>query len=66
MKLTVILEKTETGYSAYCKEIDGMITVGETFEEVKENFKEVLYMKADYESNGIASAEIKYFLDLND
>lgn len=69
MKLTVILEKTSTGYSAYCKEIDGMTTVGKTSAEIKENFQELIQMRADYldeqgkekEANEISKAEIQFF-----
>lgn len=71
MNLTVILEKSTTGYSAYCKEIDGMITAGKTISEVKENFNEVIQMRSDYlrtrgkekESTSISSAKIDFIFE---
>jgi predicted RNase H-like HicB family nuclease len=40
VKLTCVIEPTETGYSAYCKEIDGIIAVGSTIAEVHADFEE--------------------------
>jgi len=42
---TAIIEKTNTGFSGYIKEIDGIVTAGDSINEMKDNFKEVL---ADY------------------
>jgi predicted RNase H-like HicB family nuclease len=36
-KINVIVEKTNTGYCAYSKEILGCVTVGETWREVRKN-----------------------------
>lgn len=46
--LTVIVEKTGTGFSCYAKEIDGLATVGESISELKCNFNEVLQYHVDY------------------
>ena len=46
--LTVIVEKTATGFSAYAKEIDGLATVGSSLSELKENFNEVLQYHVEY------------------
>lgn len=40
--LTGIIEKTETGYSSYLKEVDGVIATGETIQEVKNNLLEAV------------------------
>lgn len=72
MLIKLILEKSDTGYSAFSEDLPGAATVGETIEEVKENFKEVLEMRADYleekgkskESEELKNAEISYYLDL--
>lgn len=71
MKLTVILEKTSTGYSAYCKGIDGMTTVGKTSAEIKENFQELIQMRADYldeqgkekEANEMSKAKFEFVFE---
>lgn len=71
MKLTVILEKTSTGYSAYCKEIDGMTTVGKTSADIKENFQELIQMRADYldeqgkekEANEMSKAKFEFVFE---
>lgn len=73
MKIKVILERSKTGYSAYSNELQGAVTVGDTFEEVKNNFREVLSMEIDYLNDlgevekalALKNAEINYYLDLN-
>jgi predicted RNase H-like HicB family nuclease len=42
IKLVVIIEKTGTGYSAYVPDIPGIATAAETFDELRENVKELL------------------------
>ena len=70
INLTVVVEKTGTGFSAYSKEIDGLVTVGESISELKENFNEVLEIHIDYqnEMKGASLKEedfkISYLLDL--
>ncbi len=71
-RIRLVLEKTDTGYSAYSKELPGAVTAGETIEEISENFKEVIEMQADYlESKGkvdeaieLRNAVVIYYLDL--
>lgn len=41
-KYMIILEKTDTAYSAFSPDIDGCIAVGETLDECKKNMKEAL------------------------
>lgn len=38
--VSVVIEKDEYGYYAYCPELDGCQSQGETFEEVMCNIKE--------------------------
>lgn len=40
--IMVIVEKTNTGYSAYLDSIDGIIAVADTFSELRENMKEAI------------------------
>lgn len=42
MKFLVIVEKTDTGYSAYSPDIDGCVATGETKNEVEKNMKEAI------------------------
>jgi predicted RNase H-like HicB family nuclease len=38
----VIAEKTDTGYSAYLPDVDGIIAVGDTFNELRENLSKAV------------------------
>ena len=42
MKVTVIIEKDEFGYYAYCSELKGCHTQGDTLDEVLKNIKEAV------------------------
>ncbi len=41
-KVGVVIEKDEHGYFAYCPDLDGCHTQGDTFEEVVANVKEAI------------------------
>lgn len=41
-KLPIIIEKDSDGYFAFCPDIQGCYTQGETYEEVLENIKDVI------------------------
>lgn len=41
-KVSIVIEKDEHGYYAYCQELEGCQSQGETFEEVLENIKEAI------------------------
>jgi predicted RNase H-like HicB family nuclease len=41
-KASVVIEKDENGYYAYCPELDGCQTQGDSLEEVMGNMKEAL------------------------
>lgn len=67
--LTVIVEKTGTGFSAYTKEIDGLATIGDSLTELKRNFNEVLHYHVEYlqekgENVTVNDFTINYVLDL--
>jgi predicted RNase H-like HicB family nuclease len=42
MKYLVVIEKTNTGFSAYSPDLDGCISTGETIAEVKRNMQEAI------------------------
>lgn len=72
MEIKLILEKSNTGYSAYSDDLPGAITAGDTIDKVKENFKEVIELQADYlveignekEAEELKNATVLYYLDL--
>jgi len=41
-KVNVVIEKDEHGYYAYCPELEGCQTQGETFEETLKNIREAI------------------------
>jgi len=41
-KVNVVIEKDEHGYYAYCPELEGCQTQGETFEEALNNIREAV------------------------
>lgn len=51
-RLNIIIEKDEFGYYAYCPDLDGCQTQGESLDEVTENIKEAieLYLETLTES----------------
>ncbi len=42
MRYLVIIEKTETGYSAYSPDILGCVSTGSTLEEIEQNMQEAI------------------------
>lgn len=57
-KINVVIEKDEYGYYAYCPELEGCQTQGDSVEEVLENIKEAIDLYLETLSKG----EIKAFL----
>lgn len=47
MKYLVVIEKTQTGYSAYLPDILGCVSTGATLEEVNENMQEAIEFHID-------------------
>ncbi len=41
-KVAVVIEKDEDGYFAYCPELQGCYTQGDTYEEVLDNIKDAI------------------------
>ena len=41
-RFAIVVEKDKEGYFAYCPELQGCYTQGETFEEVIENIKDAI------------------------
>lgn len=41
-KVSIVIEKDDCGYYAYCPELEGCQTQGDTFEEVMANIKEAI------------------------
>jgi len=41
-KISVVIEKDRDGYFAYCPELQGCYSQGETYEEVLENIKDAI------------------------
>ena len=56
-KVSVIIEKDEYGYYAYCPELEGCQTQGDSLEEVLNNIKEAieLYLETFSYRQDIAS-----------
>ncbi|MGP2569958.1 type II toxin-antitoxin system HicB family antitoxin [Ornithobacterium rhinotracheale] len=72
MNIKIILEKTNTGYSAYSKDLPGAVSAGESIEEVKENFEEVRSLLVDdfleqgkvQQAKELKNAKFMFYLDL--
>jgi len=46
-KYVIVIEKTQTGYSAYAPDLPGCITTGKTLEETKHNMGEAIDFHLD-------------------
>ncbi len=57
-KVSVIIEKDEHGYYAYCPELEGCQTQGDSLEEVLKNIKEAIELYLET----LSKDEIKAFL----
>ena len=62
-KSAVIIEKTETGYSAYAKDYP-VYTVGQNLDELKNNILEALNLYFENSQNKITLEDLKITLDL--
>jgi predicted RNase H-like HicB family nuclease len=47
MRFAVVIEKTETGYSAYVPDLPGCVSVGRTREEMDHNIREAIELYLD-------------------
>jgi predicted RNase H-like HicB family nuclease len=57
-KVNVVIEKDEQGYYAYCPELDGCQTQGDSLEEILANIKEAIELYVET----LSEDEIKAFL----
>ena len=57
-KVIVVIEKDEYGYYAYCPELEGCQTQGDTLEEVLDNIKEAIELYLET----LSEDEIRVFL----
>ncbi len=46
-KISVVIEKDENGYFAFCPSIQGCYTQGDTYEEVLENVKDAIKLNIE-------------------
>ncbi len=46
-EFTVVIEKDEDGYFAYCPELQGCYTQGDTYEEVIANIKDAIKLNIE-------------------
>lgn len=47
MKYLIVIEKTETGFSAYSPDLEGCVATGATKEEVEKTMKEAIEFHLD-------------------
>lgn len=70
--MKIILEKSDTGFSAYAQNEKAIYTAGETYEEVRENILEVIEYRIEYlkeigkldEAKRLTAVELEYYLDV--
>jgi hypothetical protein len=63
MKITIIVEKTKTGYSAYAERYP-VYTVGKSLEELKSNILQAVNLLFEKSAKSVTEADLKITLDL--
>jgi predicted RNase H-like HicB family nuclease len=63
VKIEMIVEKTENGYSAFAKK-QSVYTVGETLDELKRNILEALNLYFEEDGRVVGEQDLKITLDL--
>jgi predicted RNase H-like HicB family nuclease len=63
MKITIIVEKTKTGYSAYAEKYP-VYTVGNSLDELKSNILEAVNLLLEKSGKSITEDDLKIVLDL--
>src|ERR1700744_861334 len=63
MKITIIVEKTKTGYSAYAEKYP-VYTVGKSLEELKANILEAINLYEEQRSRPVTEEDLRIMLDL--
>ncbi len=53
-RLSVVVEKDEDGYAAFCPELDGCYTQGDTYEEVMDHIRDAMKLHIE---DRVASGE---------
>lgn len=46
-RFSIVLEKDEDGYFAFCPDLQGCYTQGETYEEALENMKDAVHLHVE-------------------
>ena len=46
-RFSVVIEKDEDGYFAFCPELQGCYTQGDTYEEALENIKDAIHLHVE-------------------
>lgn len=62
-KITMVVEKTNTGYSAY-SETDGVFTTGTTLPDLKKNMVEACNLQFEDQGRVVSEADLNIVLDL--
>jgi len=47
MQYLIVIEKTETGYSAYSPDLDGCVVISSTKDQVEQNMREAIAFHLD-------------------
>ena len=63
MKITIIIEKTKTGFSAYAEKYP-VYTVGKSLEELKSNILDAVNLLLEKSGKSITEDDLKIVLDL--
>jgi predicted RNase H-like HicB family nuclease len=63
MKITIVVEKTKTGYSAYAEKYP-VYTVGKSLEELKSNILEAVNLSLEKSGKSVTENDLKIVLDL--
>lgn len=63
MKITIIVEKTKTGYSAYAEKYP-VYTVGKSLNELKGNILEAVNLLLEKSGKSVTEDDLKIMLDL--
>jgi predicted RNase H-like HicB family nuclease len=63
MKITIIVEKTKTGFSAYAEKYP-VYTVGKSLEELKSNILDAVNLLLEKSGKSITEDDLKIVLDL--
>jgi predicted RNase H-like HicB family nuclease len=60
-RFSIVIEKNEEGYFAFCPELQGCYTQGDTYEEVLENIKDAIRLHVNERLPRITAVEMQSF-----